>query len=434
MDLTKGKISSVLLKFTLPIILMQILNQAYMVVDSIVVARFVSDTALSVWSSANNILLIGYAILNGFNGASHIVVGRYFGEKKYDELKPVLFTLAIGALILSLIVTGAYICFSKSVFIAMQLPDEILSECTRVAIIYALSLPLTAIQGVTGAIINGSGNSKTQTVICVSTQIMNIVLDVVIISCFHMGVEGAALASDFSMFVSCVWTFICARHILKQKTQARMYFFPPALKKYLTLAIPSIIQSSVLSIGTMALQVIVNKAGIAYINGYTAANTIFNLFLLPIVAISTGFETFASQNIGASITERVRGGYHFLMKEGVLICVALSVLDVLLAGKFISIYAIYPGTESFSFARVYLYLMIPNFFLQLFKYSIESLFKAHLKMNLFAASSILSLGCRIAFAFIFTPMIGLSAMAWALLFGSAVSVIFDMCWKHYLKL
>lgn len=248
----------------------------------------------------------------------------------------------------------------------MQLPDEILSECTRVAIIYALSLPLTAIQGVTGALINGSGNSKTQTVICVSTQIMNIVLDVVIISCFHMGVEGAALASDFSMFVSCVWTFICARRILKQKTQAKMYFFPPALKKYLTLAIPSIIQSSVLSIGTMALQVIVNKAGIAYINGYTAANTIFNLFLLPIVAISTGFETF--------------------------------------------------------------------FFLQLFKYSIESLFKAHLKMNLFAASSILSLGCRIAFAFIFTPIIGLSAMAWALLFGSAVSVIFDMCWKHYLKL
>lgn len=74
----------------------------------------------------------------------------------------------------------------------MQLPDEILSEYTRVAIIYALSLPLTAIQGVTGALI----------------------------SCFHMGVEGAALASDFSMFVSCVWTFICACRILKQKTQA----------------------------------------------------------------------------------------------------------------------------------------------------------------------------------------------------------------------
>lgn len=87
---------------------------------------------------------------------------------------------------------------------------------------------------------------------------------------------------------------------------------------YLTLAIPSIIQSSVLSIGTMALQVIVNKAGIDYINGYTAANTIFNLFLLPIVAISTGFETFASQNIGAAIHERVRGGYQFLIKEGIL--------------------------------------------------------------------------------------------------------------------
>lgn len=77
MNLTKGKVSTALLKFTMPIILMQILNQAYMVADSVIVARFVNETALSVWASANNILLIGYAVLNGFAGASHIVVGRF---------------------------------------------------------------------------------------------------------------------------------------------------------------------------------------------------------------------------------------------------------------------------------------------------------------------------------------------------------------------
>lgn len=434
MDLTKGKISTVLLKFTLPIILMQILNQAYMVADSVIVARFVDDTALSVWSSANNILLIGYAVINGFNGATHIVAGRYFGEQKYDRLKPVMFTLGLGAFILSLVVTGAYIVFSKNVFIAMQLPGEILDQCTRTAIIYACSLPLTALQGVAGAIINGSGNSKTQTVICVSTQILNIVLDIIVITQFHMGVEGAAYASDFSMMISCIFNIICARRILKPKTSAKVAFVPSALWKYLALAIPSIIQSSVLSIGTMVLQILVNRAGIDYINGYTVATTIFNLFLLPIVAITTGYETFASQNIGASILDRVRDGYRFLIKEGIIICIILSVIDIALSGACIQIYALDPNTDSFLFAKLYLYLMIPNFFMQLFKYSIEGLFKANLKMNLFAISSILSLVCRIGFAFAVTPVIGLSGMAWALLFGSAAAVVFDLFWKHRLAI
>ena len=135
MDLTKGKVSTALLKFTMPIILMQILNQAYMVADSVIVARFVNETALSVWSSANNILLIGYAVLNGFTGASHIVVGRFYGERKYDEVKPTVFTLGLAGMALGLLMTFAYIAFSATVFRMMQLPEEILSQCTNVSII-----------------------------------------------------------------------------------------------------------------------------------------------------------------------------------------------------------------------------------------------------------------------------------------------------------
>lgn len=111
------------------------------------------------------------------------------------------------------------------------------------------------------------------------------------------------------MLVSCIWNLACASRLLKQKTQAKAYCSPASLKEYLTLAIPTIVQSSVLSIGTMALQVIVNCAGIEYINGYTVATTIFNLLLLPIVATSVGFETFASQNIGAKEMGRVKEGY-----------------------------------------------------------------------------------------------------------------------------
>lgn len=434
MDLTKGKVSTALLKFTMPITLMQILNQAYMVADSVIVARFVNETALSIWSSANNILLIGYAILSGFSGASHIVVGRFYGEQQYDKIKPTVFTLGMAGMALGLVQTVIYLLFSTTVFRIMQLPQEILASCTRLAVIYALSFPLTGLQGAAGAVINGSGNSKMQTTICVSTQILNIVLDVIIIRFFHTGVEGAAWASDFSMLVSCIWNLACASRLLKQKTQAKAYFSPASLKEYLTLAIPTIVQSSVLSFGTMALQVIVNRAGVEYINGYTVATTIFNLLLLPIVATSVGFETFASQNIGAKEMGRVKEGYSFLIKEVLGVCIVLTVIDVFFSGALMAMYSMDPASSGYVFAKLYLLFMIPNFFLQLFKYSIEALLKAHLKMNLFAISSVLSLGCRLIFAFAAEPVIGLSAMAWALLFGTAVSVAYDVYWKRKLAL
>ena len=189
-----------------------------------------------------------------------------------------------------------------------------------------------------------------------------------------------------------------------------------------------------MSVGTMALQVIVNSAGIEYINGYTVATTIFNLLLLPILATSIGYETFASQNIGAKEVMRVKEGYSFLIKEGLGVCIVLTVIDLFFSGTLMSMYSMDVTSDGYAFAKLYLLLMIPNFFLQLYKYSIEALLKANLKMNLFAISSVIALACRLVFAFLMQPVIGLQAMAWALLFGSAVSVAYDVYWKRKLAL
>ena len=99
-----------------------------------------------------------------------------------------------------------------------------------------------------------------------------------------------------------------------------------------------------------------------------------------------------------------------------------------------SMYSLDVTGNGYAFAKLYLLYMVPNFFLQLIKYSIEALFKANLKMNLFAVSSILSLVCRIVFAFATVKVLGLAAMAWALLFGSVVSAVFDIYWKKKLAL
>ena len=152
------------------------------------------------------------------------------------------------------------------------------------------------------------------------------------------------------------------------------------------------------------------------------------------MATSVGFETFASQNIGAKEDGRVKEGYQFLIKEGVIVCIILSVIDIFFSGILMSMYSLDVTGRGYAFAKLYLLYMVPNFFLQLIKYSIEALFKANLKMNLFAISSILSLACRIVFAFATVKVLGLAAMAWALLFGSVVSAVFNMYWKKKLAL
>lgn len=111
---------------------------------------------------------------------------------------------------------------------------------------------------------------------------------------------------------------------------------------------------------------------------------------------------------------------------GVIVCLVLSVIDIFFSGTLMAMYSLDVNGSGYAFAKLYLLFMVPNFFLRLVKYSIEALFKANLKMNLFAISSVLSLVCRIVFAFAGVSALGLTAMAWALLFGSAVSAVFDI--------
>lgn len=426
MDLTVGSIRKNLVRFTIPIIMMQILNQAYSLIDSVIVAHFAGELSLSVLASVNSCMTVGYLLINGAGAACHIIIGNLFGARKYEEVKKAKHTMYLVMLFFSSIIAGCYILFSGQLLDIMQIPAEIMEESMAVLWIYALNLPAIALCIISQSVLNGSGNSKSPMLIGVGTQILNLVLDYFAVAVWGYGVAGAAAASLFSAVLVSILMELRAGKQMAQFCRNKVVFTWEYLKQMTSLGIPSIVQQSVMAMGTLLLQVLVNKQGIDYINGYTVACTINSFIMIPVLACCSGYETFAAQNFGAGSNRRVKDGFRILLLYGMLFNLILAVLTVLLSGFFIQLYLKNPASAAFTFAEYYLYILIPNYFVQFAKNSIDAIFKAQKKVYLVTASSILSLVCRVAMGWLFAGMFGILALAYTTTAGNLAALFFNV--------
>lgn len=455
MDFTEGKILKKLIRFTIPIIIMQFLNQAYSIVDEVIVARFVSEQALSVLSTVNSALLVGYCIMNGISSAVTILIGNLYGSKDITKLQNSARTLLFYGTAVSVAIFFIYTIFSGVIFGWLKVPDEIMDESRALMWIYAAALIPTFMCSISTSILNGLGSSKTPMAISVFAQLLNIGLDFLTVAGFGWGIKGAAWASFASVVAAFLLTYmqveknmrklsseldstpngsIVASHSIALGRKAKsntlglgllFHIDNSCMKVFVPLAVPSIVQQSITSIGNLMLQVLVNKEGVAYINGYTVGNTINGLFLLLVMSCIVGFETFAAQNIGAKQYDRVRSGFKGLLLFGTLLCFVISFFTVVCANPLIHLYLTDSASTSFSFARTYLIFLIPNYFLILWKYSVDAIFKAQLKVYLFTISSFISLGVRIVLGYALCAHFGLLALAVAIMIGNAVAMLFD---------
>lgn len=430
MDLTEGKISKKLIRFTIPVIVLQFLNQAYTLTDNIVVARFVGEESLSVLSTVNSCLLVAYCLMQGFSSATSILAANLFGSHSYARLRSMLRTILISVAAISTAIFLIYGIFAMPIFRLLSVPETIQEQCHSLIWVYALTLPPTYLCSICTSALNGMGDSKTPMFISTGSQILNIVLDILAVAVWNFGVMGAAVASLFSVCVAMVLTAFFLRktlHALPAETENGCADSQEkgAFCQYMNLAIPSILQQSILSIGTLLLQRLVNTAGVDYINGYTVATTLNSLLLLPIVSCCIGYETFAAQNLGAKKKDRVRSGFFGILASGLLVCVVLSLATWVFSKPLVGLYLTDPASTSFAFARLFFLLLIPNYFLTLFKNSMDGIFKAKQKVYLFTISSLAAFGIRIVLGYALAPVWGLSALAYATAIGNFCAVILD---------
>lgn len=327
-DMTVGNPLKHIVKFTIPLLIGNIFQVLYNMVDTIIVGRTISVEALAAVgaSGAISFLIVGFAM--GFTNGLAIIVAQRFGANDMDGVRKSAAVGLILTLLVSIILTAVSAMFTMQILRLMQTPENIINDAYDYLIIIFYGIFFQMFYNYISCVIRALGDSKTPLYFLLISSILNIVLDLVFILNFHMGVAGAGLATVIAQALSGI---LCLIYVIKKFPELRLSRkdFKNDHKfsiRHLQLAFPMAFQMSVTAIGVMAVQVVLNSFGSTVIAGYTAANKIEQLISQPQVSFGVAMATFVGQNYGAMRDDRIKEG----VKKCAWLVTAFSLVTIIL--------------------------------------------------------------------------------------------------------
>lgn len=370
-DMTKGKISTSLISFAIPLFLGSVFQQLYNVVDSIIVGQFVGKEAMAAVGVSFPIMFLLIALVMGATMGSTVLISQYYGAKDWKNLKKTIDTTVLLLFWTVVAVTIAGVLFGGWILRAMHTPGDIFfmaHNYTRI-----MFLGMVALFGYNGlsAVLRGMGDSKTPLYLLILSTFVNIILDLVFVLVFHWGVEGVAVATVLAQGVSFVvgWIILSRKSELFRFNLSEMHFDREILLKSLAIGMPSGIQQVMVAIGSMVLVGLVNRFGTDAIAAFTAAGRIESFAMMPAMNISMAISTFVGQNIGAGREDRVKEGVRVAFLLGNSIAIVMSLLMVFFAAPLVMVFNRDPGVVRIG--QEYMWIVAPFYvaFMTMFVYN-----------------------------------------------------------------
>lgn len=322
-DLTVGKPSAVLWRFTVPMFISVIFQQMYSIFDSAIAGRFAGEDALAAVGASYPITMIFMAVAMGCNVGCCVVISQYFGAKNYEQVKTAAFTTIISSTVLSGILTIFGILFSGRLMQVINTPDNVFADGTLYLKIYIGGLVFLFLYNVCTGIYTSLGDTKTPLYFLIGSSVGNIILDYVFVAVFKWGVSGVAWATFIAQGVACILSLInLKRKISCIKTAQKPAMFSVKMLRRVTLyAVPSILQQSFVSVGNIFVQYLVNGFGSSCIAGYSAAIKLNTFAITGFSTLSNGLSSYVAQNYGAGKLERIKNGY----KSGIIMASIVAI-------------------------------------------------------------------------------------------------------------
>ena len=409
-DMTTGNPLSLLIKFSLPLMMGNIFQQMYILVDTAIVGNGVGVEALASIGAADwlNWLTLGTA--TGFTQGFSILIAQTFGAKDHYKLNQAIKTSMIIAIVLSLVLTGLAFIGMKPVLLLLKTPTEVMNGAIQYLSVIFGGIIITMMYNLFSAILRSLGNSKTPLVAMIIGSIINIVLDCLFVYGFHWGISGAAIATMLAQACAAgyCYSFIRKLEVLKQ------YHEPFVLNNnlmthLLKLGVPVALQNLIICLGGLVLQSIVNGYGVSFIAGYTASNKLYGL--LEFAAISYGYAvaTYVGQNLGARKIDRIKLGMKKAIGLSVITSVTVSTLMIAFGKNILGLFISSTATnriEVLNVAYTYLVVMalflISLFMLYMYRSALQGMGDTVIPM----VSGIVELCMRISIALLLTKFIG----------------------------
>ena len=399
-DLTVGKPETVLWRFCLPLFGSIIFQQLYNIADSLVAGKFIGENALAAVGNSYEITLIFIAFAFGCNIGCSVIVSQFFGAKKLTAMKTAVYTAVISSAVLCALLMLSGIAGCRELLFLIHTPSEIFSDSKLYLDIYIWGLPFLFFYNISTGIFSALGDSKTPFIFLAVSSTANIIADILFVTTFHMGVAGVALATFLCQGASCICALIVVFHRLNAiRTPKKSAFFSwDIFKKIASIAIPSILQQSFISVGNIIIQSVINGFGASVIAGYSASVKLNNLVITSFTTLGNGISNYSAQNLGAGKLPRIRQGFKAGIKLVWLLCLPLFLLYFFGGRYLLYLFMDQPTSTAIETGVTFLRILSPFYFVVSSKLVADGILRGTGMMRKFMSSTFTDLILRVVLA------------------------------------
>ena len=314
-DLTEGKVWKVIVRFAVPLLVGNLLQQFYNITDIIIVGQFLGKEALAAVSASFFIYYFIISLVIGVGSGTTVVISQLFGAKQYQKVQLAFSSFFIFMLVGGIILSIAGIIFAEPVFRLTNTPEEVIPQAVAYFRIYIGGTFLFVTFNSIISILRGVGESVRPMLFILITTVLNIAFDLLFILVFKWGIEGAARATVVSQGIGmCIaLAYVNNTHPLLSIKKQDMLFDWKLFKESLKIGLPTSVQQCAIALGLIALLGIVNSFGTNTLTAYGAAGKIDTIITQAILTLSGALAAFCGQNIGAGRLDRVKKGVQFTM-------------------------------------------------------------------------------------------------------------------------
>lgn len=454
--------------FSLPIIIGNLFQQLYTMVDSAVVGRFVGEQALAAVGASYSLTVVFICIAIGGGVGSSVIVSKYFGARNFSAMKTAVSTAFLTFLGISVFLGAVGIVINRPLLVVLKTPSDALDMALVYLRIYFLGLPFLFMYNVISSMFNALGKSRIPLVFLIFSSVLNVALDFLFVAVFKAGVAGAAWATLIAQGLSCVLSFAvfmntlgkfedsedgvaedgdvaggvsCGEKLARDGYGKFRFFDGRELASMAKIAIPSILQQSTVSIGMMLVQSVVNSFGSEALAGYSAFSRIASIAIVPMAALNNSMSSYTAQNIGAGKPERVVKGYHAANLMVAFFALTLCVCIEIFYRPLISLFIGAGGSET-ALRTGQAALRFEGFFYCWigFKMACDGLLRGAGDMKVFTLANLINLSIRVVVSVVCAPRFGIEWVWYSVPMGWFMNFVISFAeyrtgrWKRGLEI
>lgn len=406
-DMTQGNPMRLLLLFAIPVLAGNVFQQFYNMVDSIIVGKFVGVDALAAVGSTGSLmfLIIGFSM--GLTVGYSMIISQRFGAGDEEGVRKAVALSIVLSLVIGIFITILGVLVDRPLLVLMQSPPETLEDATTYLTMMFVGVLAGVYYNLFSSVLRALGDARTPLYFLILSSLLNVVLDLVFVICFHWDVFGVALATVlaqlFSAIVSGIYMF--TRLPILRLSREDFRWDPFMVRELVRMGLPAAFQNSVISLGVLVLQVVVNTMGAQSMAAYTSATKIHQVASQTMMSVGVAIGTFVGQNKGAERYERIRIGVRcglvLTTVIGIIGCIVMHLFSKPLVSLFVSA----GETEVLNISSLhlhtisYFYILLGALFV--YRYALQGMGNAMIPMF----SSFMEIVVRVPICLLFYGMI-----------------------------